>query len=223
MPSQAEIGIESFLEEPNTLNTLFVSPEAAKEAGKALTDLCDDEMLTHATAVDVSDFPEGYPIAGLRKEELFSDGSNVRVMFRTRPERLPDNHPDKGFTPDELYSIQVTSTLLKAGNPQITSVDYVFDELTGVVRKEVSDLILGIKRAFVLADTIELDELAKGDLSNVDEAVEVGLLADMQSSLGAKELEKSMGLDGSVIVSPEEIDQLRTFVKGMEVKSRGVH
>lgn len=222
--SAAEAEISPFIEKGNTPNALLVSPEAAEAAGTSFTALCDDELLANAGFVDTSEYPEGYPRALLQKEKFFSDGSNIKVSVSSGAQRLPEDHPEKKFALDHLYGIKVHSWSGEGSDVRMEVSDYKFDEKTATVRKKVTDPMADIKRLLSIAETVELQALSKGDLETVEDAVENALFADMENEIAGQELEKAIGLDESILVGPEEIEELRILIAGAEpVKTVKAH
>jgi hypothetical protein len=214
--SIAETKIATFSEPPNTANTLIISPEAAQQAGKHFTELCNDQLLQHADKVKNHE-ANVIPYSLLDKETAYADGSTMKVRVISRSGRLPEDHPYKDLIKDAPFEIQVRSWTGSGDDLQIQESHYEFDEQTGTVRKILNNPMDDIKRALSIADAVELEALANDEFDTVDEAVEDALGRELEHALEGQKLERELGLDQSILVGPDEVAQLRALAESVSV------
>ncbi len=214
--SKAESQIEQFIQAPNTVEALVVSREEAQAAGRAFTDLCDDELLRYAGSVWQHEFREGFFAAHLDKSSSYEDGSSLKVSVSSRSGRLPEGHIDKQMgVKDDPYEIRVRSWTGKGDGLVIQEAEYVFDEAAGTAKKKLWQPVDDIRRLLNIAQIAEVEAPA----GEGDALAEEALFADLANALAGQELEKKMGFDTSTLVGPSEVQQLRTLLEGMELAS----
>jgi hypothetical protein len=212
--SEAETQIEQFIQEPNTVEALVISPEEAQAAGKAFTELCNDELLKHAGSVRQMEVTDEYPQAHLEKNSIYEDGSSLKAGIASRSGRLPDGHIDKRMgVKDAPFEIRLRAWTGKGDELTIQESEYEFDEVSGTVKKKLYQPMDDLKRVLGIANIAEV-EAPEGE---EDEAAEDALFAELEHALTGQELEQEMGLDESILVGPQEVEQLRALVEGMEL------
>jgi hypothetical protein len=214
--STAETKIEQFIQEPNTVEALAVSPEHAQAAGRAFTELCDDEMLSNAGSVRSIMLAGGYATAHMDKASFYQDGSKLLATISSRSGRLPEGHIDKAMgVKDDPYEIRVRSWVAQGNDLFVQESEYTLDEASGTVKKKLHQPVDDIKRVLNIARIAEV-ESPEGEQNA---AAEEALLADMENALQGQELEREMGIDEHILVGPTEIQKLRTLLAGMAAAS----